>query len=198
MRRVIIALLVLFVATEAQAQSGNDQPALSVMKGSAALMFDLGGVFNSTPTNFEGIGIGGRYALDEKLHVRAALGFNSASSEMDPENGKTQEDKDSDFALEGGIDLVLFRNDNLLIYTGGILQVGMTSDDPEGEDNETDGTAFTLAGVAGVNWFFTQNVSLGAEYRLGIQRATTETVAAKTTEFVLGTGSAAFLLGFWF
>ncbi len=199
MRRVMLALLLLFVATEAQANPADDQPAMAVMKGSAALMFDMGGIFASTPTNFEGIGIGGRYALAQRLHIRAALGFDNSSSEVDPDGGGGNiENKTSNFAIEGGIDYVLFRTDNLLIYTGGILQFGMMSIDPDGEDNETDGTSFTLAGIAGVNWFFTQNVSLGAEYRLGIQRATSETVAAKTTNFVLGTGSAAFLLGFWF
>ncbi len=198
MRIFLASLMVLFMAAEAHAQCCDQQPALDVGKGSGALMFDMGGLFSSAPTNFEGIGVGARYGLANKMLLRAALGIDSSSSETDPEGADTTENKTSSFAIEGGVDLILFRRDNVYIYTGGILQVGISSLDPHGKDNETDGTSLTLAGVVGANWFFTQNVSAGAEYRLGIMRSTSETKTVKTTDFTFGTGSAAFQLGFWF
>ena len=161
-------------------------------------MFDMGGIFASTPSNFEGIGIGGRLALKDNLHLRGALGIDSSSDEYDPDVGSSIKDESSWYGLEGGVDLILVQNSNLLVYTGGILQFGISADNPQGENNEVDGTSLTLAGVLGASWFFTQNVSLGAEYRLGVQMTTSETDAAKTTKMHTGTGSAAFLLGFWF
>ncbi len=197
MRYCLTILTVLMIASPAWAAE-YDQPATDIHMGSAALMFDMGGIFNSTPANFEGIGIGGRFALKENVHIRGAVGIDNSSDEYDPENGNTSNDESSWYGVEGGLDYILVTNSNLMIYTGGIVQLGTSSDDPEGENNETDGTSLTLAGVLGATWFFTQNVSLGAEYRLGIERVSTETDAGKGTKTKLGTGSAAFHVGFWF
>lgn len=202
MRRLITTLTVLGLTLTAAPSMAQEleAPALDAMDRKVALMFDLDGLLMA-PSNFEQIGIGLRYALSDALHLRGAVGLDSRSTEVDPENGDNQTDESNVFALEGGVDFVLRRNENLVLYVGGLLQVGTFMNDPDGEDNKEETTSFTLAAVAGANWFFTRNVSLGAEYRFGVERSVLEKDRADsetTTDVRIGTGSAAFLLGFWF
>jgi opacity protein-like surface antigen len=204
MRNFLAVILVLFTASVAHAQSVGDQPAMAIKAGSAALMFDMGGLFTSAPTSFEGIGVGGRYAVVDRLHLRGAVGMDKVTKEMDFEGSDTTyEDQASSFALEGGVDYILVRNANLLVYLGGIFQAGFAVVDPDGqgydgEDNDVSYSNYTVAALLGANWFFTQNVSLGAEYRFGLQMSTAKDDGDKATDTRLGTGSAAFQLGFWF
>jgi len=199
MRGAVALLVVLLTATAAFAAEDGAGPAQDVHRGDLAVMFDMGGVFSATPSAFEGIGIGGVYALQELLHLRAAVGIDNSSTKVDLGSGSSSEDKASTYAIEAGVNYLLMRNENLILYTGGILQYGMGSSEPEGENNDTDTSMLTIAGLLGVTWFFTDNVSLGAEYRLGFQTASSEPEAGgEATTTRIGTGSAAFLMGFWF
>ena len=88
------------------------------------------------------------------------------------------------------------------LYTGGLLQVGSTSEDPEGGSNNTDGLGVTVAGLLGASYFLMDGLSIGAEYRLGIQYASeTQEVGndeRESTQTFFGTGTVGFHLGFWF
>jgi len=190
-------VLVLTMAFSANAKDKN-APAMDIEAGAQAVMFNMGGIFSSAPSSFDGIGVGVRYAARDRVHVRAALGIDNKTETSDPKEGTKSENKTSAYGLEGGLDYILARNENLLLYIGGILQFGLSSTDPEG-DAESDGTFVALAGTLGATWFFTQNVSLGAEYRLGFESDSEEDQDGnKSSTTRIGTGSAAFLLGFWF
>lgn len=203
MRSIVVVATVVALASVVSptwAQSNMEAPALDAMDRKVALMFDLDGIL-SAPTSFEQIGVGLRYSLSDVMYLRAAMGLDNRTTEVDPENGDNSTDESSAFAMEAGLDFVLRRNENLVLYVGGLLQFGLTTDDPDGPDNKLEGSTFTVAAVAGANWFFTRNVSLGAEYRFGIERSASELDAndsVTTTDLRVGTGSAAFLLGFWF
>lgn len=167
--------------------------------GTGALTFNLGGLFSTSPSAFDGIGVGGRYFLNEGLAVRGALGISNETVENENPGGK-QEDSNSLYALEGGAEIVLARGKSAYLYTGGILQVSSGEDDPEGTDNNTSRTGLALAGLLGATYFVADSLSIGAEYRLGLAYTSAESedgdVTSTTTSF--GTGSFGFHLGFWF
>lgn len=164
-----------------------------------ALTFNLGGLFNSTPSAFDGVGIGGRYFLNEGLAIRAAIGITTGTSEFENDAGKV-ENKSSLYALEGGAEFVLARGKSAYLYTGGILQVASGETDPEGSNNNTTTTGLALAGLIGATYFVADSLSVGAEYRLGIAYDSTEEEGSDetTTNTVIGVGTVGFHLGFWF
>ena len=171
--------------------------------GKGALLFNYGGLFNSTPGAFDDIGIGGRYFLDRSLAIRAAvgMGLSTEAFENDSDNGNDDvENNQSLFSLEGGVEYVLARTKTAYLYTGGIIQLSTFEDDPEGRNNNTDRTGLAVAALLGANYFVAESLSIGAEYRLGVSYASTERqdndVTATTT--TIGTGTVGFHLGFWF
>jgi len=190
--------LVLMVSPAWAHNTGENGPAIDAENATFAMMFNLAGIM-AAPTDFDEVGIGARYAISKKLHLRAAFGLDNLSTEVDPEGGTSTTDASSEFILEAGLDVVLRRTENLVLYTGGLFSWGLSAEDPDGDDNNEEGNAFEIAALAGVSWFFTQNVSLGAEYRLGIEHNSTETdTGVKTTDLQVGTNAVALHLGFWF
>jgi hypothetical protein len=190
----ILPCLVLFAALPAAAQNVRTADR-------TALMFNLGGIMSSTPTALDGVGVGGRYFFQESLALRAALGLGFATDKQEL-GSQSSEDSTTTLALEGGLELVLMRAKSAYLYTGGLLQVGSTSVDPEGGSNNTEGFGVTLAGLLGASYFLMEGLSVGAEYRLGLQYGSeTQEVGnderERTTTF-FGTGTVGFHLGFWF
>lgn len=166
-----------------------------------ALTFNLGGLFNSSPAAFDGVGIGGRYFLNEGMALRGAVGITNSTDEVENPGGKT-ETKDSLYALEGGAEIVLARGKSAYLYTGGILQVATGETDPDGTDNNTSRTGLALAGLIGATYFVADSLSVGAEYRLGLAYSSSEQEVGNntvtTTNTTFGTGTVGFHLGFWF
>ena len=172
----------------------------------AALMFNMGGLFTSSPTALDGVGVGGRWSLDENMALRGAVGLNLTTVTTDTKNGgfsSDSEDKSDAYAIEGGVEVVLAKAKSAYLYTGGLLQLGYGSADPDGDDNDSSQTALTLAGILGAGYFIMDGLTLGAEYRLGISSVTQtqERGANSETEqstLVIGVGSVGFHLGFRF
>lgn len=193
----LLAAAPAFAAEGAAAESDNPTGA-----GAGALVFSLTNLI-STPSAMDGVGIGGVYFLNQKLAIRAGLGFLKTSSENDPAGANnTKEENSMGVGLEGGVEYVLFSNKSVNIWGGGLLQIGYNSND-EKDVQEESTTSFALAGALGADWFFADHMSLGAEYRLGVQSVSKETKPEgqdKATESALniGVGSAAMRLGFWF
>ncbi|MEC9072119.1 MAG: outer membrane beta-barrel protein, partial [Myxococcota bacterium] len=171
-----------------------------VEAGHSALLLDLNGIV-SDPGALDGIGVGYRYAASDTLHVRLAMGLDNFGSETERENQGDSSLESSIFTVAGGPEFILRRNENLALYAGGLAQLSLSADENEDLDTETDGTGFTLAAVVGVNWFPTRRLSLTAEYRFGlVHTSITEEngLDVETTTLQVGTGSTAFMLGFWF
>lgn len=181
------------------AAAGKDNPTGA---GAGALVFSLTNLI-STPSAMDGVGIGGVYFINQKLAIRAGLGFLKTSSEDDPAGANnTKEENSMGVGLEGGVEYVLFSNKSVNIWGGGLLQIGYDSKDQKDVQEEST-TSFALAGALGADWFFADHMSLGAEYRLGVQSVGTETKPegqdkATKSELNIGVGSAAMRLGFWF
>lgn len=164
-----------------------------------ALTFNLGGLFSSAPTAFDGVGIGGRYFLDEGMSLRGGLGISSISDSVEV-NDNSSENSQNLFALEGGVEIVIARGKSAYLYTGGIAQLSSGSEDPDGSDNNTDNLGVTVAGLIGATYFVADSLSIGAEYRLGVSYTSTETESDERTvsRTAIGTGTVGFHLGFWF
>ena len=196
---IAAGLLAAAPAFAEDAVAGKDTPTGA---GAGALVFSLTNLI-STPSAMDGVGIGGVYFLNQKLAIRAGLGFLKTSSEDDPAGANnTKEENSMGVGLEGGVEYVLFSNKSVNIWGGGLLQIGYDSKDQKDVQEEST-TSFALAGALGADWFFADHMSLGAEYRLGVQSVGTETKPegqdkATKSELNIGVGSAAMRLGFWF
>ncbi len=201
MRRTIAILsAALLFGGAAAAQDKTPKPLTD--SGNGALMFQLGGVFSSTPANLDGVGVGGRYFMADGTAVRAAAGVGFSSEETDPENGTKSEESSTNFNVEGGLELTMFQRGPVYVYWGGIAQIGIGSSEDAAE-TETSTLGFAIAGMVGATYFFDEAMSIGAEYRLGLRRVTSERKPkaggdVESTEFDFGTGAVGFHLGFWF
>ena len=109
----------------------------------------------------------------------------------------------SNFGLEAGVELTTFQSPTVTIYWGGLAQLAFGSDDLGQGPSEQSTRKIGVMGLIGATYFFTEYVSVGAEYRVGLVIDTTEdtidantTVTNSTSNF--GTGSAGFHLSFWF
>ncbi|MBH25799.1 MAG: hypothetical protein CMH57_15440 [Myxococcales bacterium] len=202
MRQLTIASIFTAVLIGMLAQTAAAQDKKIVAKGDdpgdMALMFNLSSVLNDAPTNFDGIGVGFRYVMAPRLTIRAGAGIDQSTDESEA-GGTTVENKSSLYALEGGVEYMMFQTGAVGVYGGAILQFATGSDEPEGGPDIST-RAFTLAGVFGVNYFLFEQLSLGAEYRLGytqLRRENSDTDQIDTSSRI-GTGSAGFILSFWF
>lgn len=202
MRQLTIASIFAAVLIGMLAQTAAAQDKKIVAKGDdpgdMALMFNMNSVLNDAPTNFDGIGVGFRYVMAPRLTLRAGVGIDQTTDE-DEAGGTTTTDKSNLYALEGGVEYLMFQTGAVGVYGGGILQIGIGNNEPEnGPDEST--RAFTIAGVFGVNYFLFEQLSLGAEYRLGFSQVQTENKDSDSTSTTnrIGTGSAGFILSFWF
>ena len=195
---IIVSLGLSF--SQVQAQKTAENYTKKIRGGNGALMFSMGGLMSSTPGLLDGLGIGGRYMLSSGMAVRGGFGLNNNTNEWDPkrEGADRTKDESNRFGVEGGVEILLFKRTNLLLYTGGLAIIGMESTDPEGDDNDTDSSSITASGILGVSWFLTHNVSAGAEYRLGIQMDSEETDAGDRSITTYGVGAASILMSFWF
>lgn len=186
------------IAQADQTENSSKAKTSVATRGHKALMFNLGGLFSSAPTAVDGVGVGGRYFLDRKMAIRAGVGFTNTSVDTDQgDNNST--DKNTAYTIEGGAEWTIGRTSNTYLYAGALAQIGLTGSDPEGSDNNTDTTSITAAGLVGATWFPVENVSVGAEYRLGMTYAKSEREAGDITQTTttLGTGTVGFHLAFW-
>ena len=168
-----------------------------------ALLFQLNGLAGDTES-FADIGVGGRLRLNEKLFLRGALGFLNASEENKVSQGNTSnstEDKSSQFTMEAGLEFIIGESRRVQLYAGPILRLGMSSVEPD-ESPDTEGTLFAVAGVLGANWFFSEGVSVGAEYQLGYVKSELETSSGsgnfETSQTSTNSGSGVQTLGIIF
>ncbi|MBU0553669.1 porin family protein [Myxococcota bacterium] len=195
---ILLSLSAFSLAHAQEAESGADNYTKAIRAGRGALVFSMGGLMTSTPGNMDGIGAGGRYMLSPDMALRVGFGLQNTTHAVDPDQGDKTEDKAGVWAVEAGVEFILRKKRNMMFYAGGIAQIGGQTNEPDGENNDDETSGYTIAGIAGVNWFFVENLSLGAEYRLGLTSQTYKDNDREITDDVYGVGSASFLVSFWF
>ncbi len=179
----------------------------SISGGSKAVLFDFSGLADLSAGTYEG-GIGARYYLSSDMAVRGGLQFTSASVTY-PTNvtGVPSQDGSrsaTQFGILGALEVHMTRG-RVSPYLGAGAGVTLTSTEykqpmvgpgtqPVVKNNaggETingktyyGSTALGIYGLVGVEFFLYKELSLGAEYRVGLT-----SLSPKDEEDVTGTGT---------
>jgi opacity protein-like surface antigen len=191
MKKVFFVVGLLLVNSLAFAQGVNP----NYSSGSKAMLFTFDGLSTLRAGNFEG-GIGAKYFLGQKMALRAALQFASSSEDIPANAAAGQQATDGEqsgtqFGVSAALELHLgARRANP--YLGGGLSfsttstestnpvIGPSSSQTKVENNDIGenvngrtflgGTTLGVFALAGVEFFLINEVSLAAEYRLGISK----------------------------
>ncbi|MBI4417419.1 MAG: outer membrane beta-barrel protein [Ignavibacteriales bacterium] len=207
MKQLLSCLLVLTLAAPV-AQSQEVTPNLT--GGSKALLFSFAGLSFLNAGNFDG-GFGAKYYLSEAMAVRAGLQFatGSTTNPANPPAGQSGVDGSqsaTQIGVSAAIELHMGKG-RVSPYLGGGIGFSTTSTEMKnavvgnpppsqtttknsvaGENiggvNYLGGTAFTVYGLAGFEFFLWKELSLAGEYRLGFtstSRKDQEVTAGTTT-----------------
>jgi hypothetical protein len=179
--KFLVSLVVVFgfaAASYAQDEANMARPLTK--SGSAAFMFNLGGIgtFNlaaepigtatlpSAATGTPVVGAGMKYFISDDMALKILLAFGTTS------NGKDTTAKFT--TMQFGIAAIYEYHFRPLYstspYIGGGIRFGTASQTSAGGTNsesKTSGTVLNIGVVAGFDWFFTKGLALGAEYALG-------------------------------
>ncbi len=206
MKFITALTLLLLVAGAAQAAT------VETKAGTKDLLFQFGGLANMQVTGFNvpggpgrldnGFlntpteGIGARYYFADDWAVRPALRF-TYDNETHKDVTPNYSDKVTGFGLGVGLEKHLQTNSSVSPYVG--VQVAFDLDKESSDQSGTTAyhkiTAFGGALMAGFEWAFAQDVTLGAEYQLGVVAGSSKTDQADVaSETVLGIGSASLFL----
>lgn len=154
--------------------------------GAKALLFTFSGLSTMRADAYNG-GIGAKYFLMAPLALRAGLQFNSAS-QVDKTTLATGGKDGSISAMAVGVTLGAeyhFAFNRVSPYVGGVANFStastkevvrvdvangpaVTRENVAPQLGITPGNTFTIAGLGGVEFFITKDLSLSAEYQLGI------------------------------
>jgi opacity protein-like surface antigen len=180
--------------------------------GDKAFLFTLNGLSNIGAGSYQG-GVGGLYYVSDGNAIRLSLGFGTSTTTTkytgtaNP-NFADQKVSTMSFSIMPAFIHDISISGAVQAYIGGQLMFGTSSTTTENvnfaantkvKDSET---FFGIAGLAGVEWFAWDNISLAAEYVLGYQTSsgthettnggtTTSTDAPTTTGFGMGSASSA-------
>lgn len=176
--------------------------------GGKALVFSFSGLGNLNLNQFEG-GIGAKYAMTDIVLIRGGLQFAIAGQDIpsNPPAGQTGTDGSlsaNTFGVSGALEYHLTRT-RVSPYIGAGLGISFTGTESKNAvtgataqtTTKNDAGGVTINGVSyfggmtlgifaagGLDYFITNNVSLGAEYRFGystISRYDEETTSGNTT-----------------
>ena len=128
------------------------------------------------------VGLTMKFFLADNIALRAGLGFNSESNttpQFNNNDSLINEALDSRmaFAISPGIEVHLVQEGPVTVYTGGVLSYAMASNS-SGEDSTevtSSQTGIGIGAIFGAEFFPWSNVSVGAEYQIGVMLHSTST-----------------------
>jgi opacity protein-like surface antigen len=138
------------------------------------------------------------------MALRPALLLNISSAEDDTSQEKAAQDKDkdTDFGVEVALEKYMNSGKPVAPYIGGKAGIALENNKVEAGDTETEtkNTSFEIAALAGFQWGFTEGLTLGGEYTLGVEigkhkveftdgNTTTTTADNSFTRIGIGTAS---------
>lgn len=214
-RFVLLSALCLFWAAPSYAQ----EAAPNLATGSRAVLFSFAGLANLNAGSFDG-GFGGKYYLSDDWALRGGLQFAVAGRDLPASPGPGQTGSDGSISawrlgISGALEFHLTKN-RVSPYLGGGLGLSMARTEQKtavvGPSAQTTiknarngetidgstffaGSALSLYGLGGVEFFLAKEVSLAAEYRLGIaitSRSDEEVTSGNTTVTTKVGGSTTF------
>jgi opacity protein-like surface antigen len=147
--------------------------------GTKAVVFQFSGLSNLGVSEYMG-GIGMRYYIQDDLALRPGIniGIGTAKDkQQDPERKTT----DTTFGLNLTLEKHMAGAASISPYIGARAGFDYSKDKNEQGDNESTDkrTGFGVAGVLGFEWGFTESLTLGGEYALGVRSGSRE-VEVKT------------------
>ena len=170
MKKVVFILTAVLVLVNF-ALAGDDAKPMTKM-GDRAWMFTLSGLSALGAGNYWG-GVGGKYYFQDDMALRAGVGF-STTNNPDPATDPT------DWNIAAGVQYNYATNNAVTAYVGGM--VGYWSQDKHALSS-ANWTSFSLAGLAGVEWFPWNNIGFQAEYQLGfMSKSPKDPPAGATTD----------------
>ncbi|MGO9480670.1 MAG: outer membrane protein [Candidatus Kryptoniota bacterium] len=205
MRKLTILLPVLMLLAYSTVQS---QTIIAPTSGSKALLFNFSGLSDLGANAYMG-GIGGKIFLSDNLALRAMLQFGLSDSTIKSEvpNTTNATDDITTFGIEAALEYHFPISSRVSPYVGGgayfnVYSETQTGSVPTGEaaTSITDSySTFGLGAILGVEYFFNQNISLGAEYQFGISTLSTSYAGSSgNSGFNLGFQTAGLTLGVYF
>lgn len=185
--------------------------------GDQALLFQLKGLSELSPANFNG-GIGYQYYFANHTAFRTGLGINFESDNQDKPDTNSFKDYSKttiNFSITPGIRYNFGTSSNILAYLGTEAIYTLSKSTEEGINFAntkaiTSSSEYGLGFFLGAEWFAFKNVSLAAEYsiRLKYSTATSEytSINGETKKYNLpdkftaglGNSSMFFTLSFYF
>ncbi|HUI31327.1 MAG TPA: OmpW family outer membrane protein [Candidatus Acidoferrales bacterium] len=175
MRKIFLLLTALTIlgVSNAQSQTANVPSA-----GNKAILFNFTGLGTISLTNYVAqYGIGMKYFMSDAMALRGMLLFGY----QDQITNGTPGFKDAtlittNLGLGGALEYHLPVSSKVSPYlgVGAFFMTGITTSTPSvpvgatATSNKSTSTTVGAAGLLGVEYFFNQNISLGAEYQLGL------------------------------
>jgi len=203
-RSIIFMLSTLILSTVSSAQS---QPAKTISQGNKAILFNFTGLSTIALTGYQG-GIGAKYFLSDEMAVRAMLDFGLNNTTTKGTAGFKDATNDiTAFGIGGGLEYHLPISTSVSPYLGGVVSFitnnqTITPTVPNGvsaTQNKITTTTFGLGAIAGVEYFFNQNLSLGAEYQFGFSTASSSSTGTQDQSTLqLGFQTVGLTLGVYF
>jgi opacity protein-like surface antigen len=141
--------------------------------GTKQLVFQFNGLSALGLSSYNGAGIGFRYFFAEGMAIRPGvnLDYSKETHKAPASTLKDAETKMTHVALSVVLEKYLPTIKSVAPYIGIGAGVGYSKDDvipsqlKAGKDETVEtGTSFDLMAVAGFQWYFTDNISLGGEY----------------------------------
>ena len=176
MKFLVPVFVVLGLATASYAQDEANMARPNTKAGSAAWIFEFGGLstlgmsgFNIN-NNFGGVlAAGWKWYFSDDMALRALLGFSISSSGADtiPPAGHNS---GTLFGIAVGVEMHTHPVYSTSPYFGAQISFGTGSNDQtikNGTETKTSGSAFGIGVLAGFDWYFTRGIAVGGEYMLG-------------------------------
>ena len=178
----IILIAVLVLASMAFSEDATPK----TKEGDKAWMFSFSGLGNLGAGSYMG-GVGGKYYFQDNMALRAGLSFSTTDI--------PDVDKDpSSFGLNAGLQYDYSTNGAVVAYFGGNFMYSTSK--TQGSD-KSDNT-FGIGGLAGVEWFPYNNISLSAEYMLSFESTKSAATDKTTSTIMLGKSGASLNLCVFF
>jgi len=177
-RRNLFITLFLFVFSFASFAQNTSY--LDSLKGKYALQFQISDNFNLT--NFQGTTFSGKYHLSSKSVVRVGLSFSLSNADGESKETRPNTASNNNNANSDQYSLTILSQyiryirgiDDIVFFIGGGPFVGFDHSTLEADNtssnsvfhsnDDVNGFSTGLDLLAGVEWIFTKNMSLSAEY----------------------------------
>jgi opacity protein-like surface antigen len=191
----LFLLLILVAVSVSFAQAAT----VDTSKGAKALVFQFSGLSTLGVSGYQGeYGLGVRYYIQNNLAIRPGIVLDISKLKNNAVT-PAAEIKDTGFGLNLAVEKHIGAASNVSPYLGAEAGFDYSKHTPAGATPvSTKVTDFKVGLLAGFQWGFTDNLSLGGEYMLGATIGKTKTddtpvtVDASNTEFGISTASVFF------